>query len=170
MLFGMKTGGGKNFGGWQGDRQLITTTEFGLSSNLKFPYIFPGYPKKDGVRWKYVVKDYFRAYPSGLNAYLDWGGMLSSSSRYSNARLSKDNAVRFAEEVAKAGYSTDPNYIQKIKAIMADLAPIVENRESISKTWKIVMIMLISSGVVIAAYGIMNSVKKEKTKMKGLGI
>ncbi len=170
MLFGMKAGSGKNFGGWKGEKQLVVTSEFGASANLKFPYIFPGYPKKDGDKWKYVVKDYFRAYPSALNAYLDWGGMLASSSRYSKAMQSKGDAARFAEEVASAGYSTDSSYAQKIKVIMAELAPVVQHRESISKGWKVVIVILIASGVAAVGYGVMRSVKRRELKSKTVNI
>jgi flagellum-specific peptidoglycan hydrolase FlgJ len=165
MLFGMKTGEGKNFGGWQGHKQLITTTEYGDTPNMKFPEILPGYPKKEGSKWKYVVKDYFRSYLSPLNTFMDWAGMLSNASRYRIAMQNKNDPYKFAEEVAKAGYATDPNYIGKIKKIMEQLAPYFEGLEKHSKTWNIVVIILITIGLAFLVYGITRIIiKKSKTK------
>lgn len=122
MLFGIKIGSGKDFGGWKGEKQLITTTEYGSKSTLSFPYIYPGYPiRLASGKWKYKIKDYFRAYPSPLYSFLDWSGLLSKASRYRKAMSHSDDPYRFAEEVAKAGYATSPNYAGKIKSIMRDI-------------------------------------------------
>lgn len=122
MLFGIKVGSGRNFGGWNGDRQLITTSEYSNKSTLNFPFIYDGFPKRlSSGKWHYKIKDYFRAYPSPLNSFLDWAGLLSKASRYAKAMQNKSDPYRFAEEVAKAGYATDPSYANKIKSIMRDI-------------------------------------------------
>lgn len=122
MLFGIKVGSGKDFGGWKGEKQLITTTEYGSKSTLQFPFIYPGFPTRlASGKWKYKVKDYFRAYPSRLYAFLDWSGLLSKASRYKKAMNNANDPYRFADEVAKAGYATSPTYASKIKAIMRDI-------------------------------------------------
>lgn len=162
MLFGMKAGSGKNFGGWQGEKQLVTTTEYGETSTMKFPQILPGYPKKEGNKWKYIVKDYFRAYASPLYTFLDWAGMLSGAARYSKAMQNRNDPYRFAEEVAKAGYATDPNYIQKIKNLMAQIAPLLQSQGNSPKVWQIAMWALIAAGVAAMIYVIVVSVKKKK--------
>lgn len=161
MLFGVKTGSGKSFGGWQGEKQLITTTEYGETSMLKFPQILPGYPKKEGNKWKYLVKDYFRAYASPLHTFLDWAGMLSGASRYSKAMDNRNDPYRFAEEVAKAGYATDPNYVQKIKKIMEQLAPYFASKEEFSKIWNVIGIILITIGISAVVYGIVRTIAKK---------
>jgi flagellum-specific peptidoglycan hydrolase FlgJ len=162
MLFGMKTGSGKNFGGWEGARQLITTTEYGDNPSMKFPQILPGYPKKEGNKWKYMVKDYFRAYPSPLHTFLDWAGMLSSASRYSKAMQNRNDPFRFAEEVAKGGYATDPNYVSKVKKIMIEIMPILEENEKKHTVWIIVVIVLVIGGTLLTGIGIY----KNKTSNK----
>jgi flagellar protein FlgJ len=122
MLFGIKVGSAKNFGGWTGKKQLISTTEYSSKPDLRYPYIYPGFPVKlTSGKWKYRIKDYFRAYPSPLNAFLDWAGLLTKASHYKKAMQQKDDPYQFAEEVAKAGYATGPNYASKIKAIMRDI-------------------------------------------------
>lgn len=163
MLFGMKTGSGKNFGGWQGHKQLITTTEFGDTPNMKFPEILPGYPKKEGSKWKYIVKDYFRAYQSPLNTFLDWAGMLSGSSRYSKAMQNRADPFRFADDVAAAGYATDPGYAAKVKKIMLELIPFFENPGQ-GKSLTVLTIVLIAIGIMTVIYGVIRAVAKKKRK------
>jgi flagellum-specific peptidoglycan hydrolase FlgJ len=126
MLFGIKVGNNKTFGGWKGDKQLLSTTEYGSNANLKFPEIMPGYPVKEGLLWKYLVKDYFRAYPSPLYSFLDWSGLISTSSTYKKAMKEIGDPYRFAEAVAQAGYATDPNYATKIKKLMNEIAGLTE--------------------------------------------
>lgn len=122
MLFGMKVGSGNSFGGWQGEKQLLTTTEYASSATASFPNIQPGYPiQLSSGKWKYRIKDYFRAYPSALHAFLDWAGLLSKGTRYRTAMQHNKDPYRFAEEVARAGYATSPTYAGKIKTIMKDL-------------------------------------------------
>ena len=122
MLFGIKVGSAKDFGGWKGDKQLITTTEYGSTANLQFPYIYPDFPiQTPSGKWEYRIKDYFRAYPTPLHAFLDWGGLLSKASRYAIAMRNAVDPYRFADEVAKAGYATDPRYASKVKSIMRDI-------------------------------------------------
>lgn len=134
MLFGMKRGSGKSFGGWQGDTQLITTREYSSKADRKYPYVFPGYPIFTGGKWKYKIKDHFRAYPTPLHSFLDWSGLLSKSPRYAKAMNRTENPYRFAEEVAKAGYATSPTYAAKVKRLMNEIAgslgSSVENKAS----------------------------------------
>jgi flagellum-specific peptidoglycan hydrolase FlgJ len=166
MLFGIKAGNGKSFGGWNGEKQLITTTEYGETSTMKFPQILPGYPIKEGNKWKYLVKDYFRAYASPLYTFLDWAGMLSGASRYSKAMQNRKDPYRFAEEVAKAGYATDPNYVQKIKKLMTEIAPLIELQPG-NTIWQTVMWILIALGASALIYVTIVAIKKRKILKKG---
>jgi flagellum-specific peptidoglycan hydrolase FlgJ len=164
MLFGMKTGDGKNFGGWQGHKQLIITTEYFDNPNVKFPEILPGYPRKEGNKWKYSVKDYFRAYTSPLHTFLDWAGMLSKAARYRTAMENRNDPFRFAEEVVRAGYATDPNYVEKVKKIMMQLLPYFEGNDT-PPIWNAMMIILITIGVAAMVYGLVRTMTK-KSKIK----
>lgn len=163
MLFGMKTGSGKSFGGWQGEKQLVTTTEYATNPNLKFPKILPGYPKKEGDKYKYMVKDYFRSYPSPLFSFLDWAGMLAGLSRYKKAMQNRNDPFLFAEEVAKAGYATDPNYAKKVIGVMRQFAPLLKSQSSTTNTMQVIIALLIASGTIAIGYGVFLTLKKTKS-------
>lgn len=165
MLFGIKVGSGKNYGGWTGDKQLLTTTEYSGSPSASFPYIYPGYPTKTASgKWKYKVKSYFRAYPSPAHAIIDWAGLLTVASRYAPALKYRDDPYRFAEEVARAGYATDPSYAAKVKKIMGEIAGMVQSGVGRRKPWRIILplaIILAGSGLII--YGIVKEKKQKRT-------
>lgn len=165
MLFGIKTGSGKSFGGWQGEKQLIKTAEYSTSPNLKFHQILPGYPKKEGDKYKYMVKDYFRSYPSPLFSFLDWAGMLAGLSRYAKAMQQRNDPFLFAEEVAKAGYATDPTYAKKVSGVMQQLAPLVKSHKGQYDAWPLIMLMLIALGTVTLGYGIFMTIKNKKSNV-----
>lgn len=157
MLFGIKTGSGRNYGGWNGGSQLISTTEYSSSSNRSFPFIHPGYPTLTTTgKWKYRIKDYFRAYPTPFHTFLDWAGLLSKSSRYAHAMRNKGDPYRFAEEVAKAGYATDPDYANKVKRVMVQISQIIKAKGlKKKKTWVIVIpITLAIAGTALVIYGV----------------
>jgi len=126
MMFGIKKGSGRNYGGWQGHSQLITTTEYSSVPTQQFPFVYPGYPiQQSNGKWKYRIKDVFRAYPNPFFSFIDWAGLLFKNRRYSYAMRFKKDPYRFAEEVAKAGYATDPNYANKIKRIMKEIEQVI---------------------------------------------
>ncbi|MEO9870344.1 MAG: glucosaminidase domain-containing protein [Ekhidna sp.] len=157
MLFGIKTGSGKNYGGWEGKSQLITTTEYARSANRSFPFIEPGYPVlTSNGRWKYRIKDYFRAYTTPFHTFMDWAGLLTKSTRYAIAMKSKSDPYRFAEQVAKAGYATDPNYTAKVKRIMRQISQVIKakglkKKNSLSH---MIPIALTIGGIALVIYGI----------------
>ena len=129
MLFGIKQGSGKNYGGWQGDNQWITTTEYSNSPNRQFPYVYAGYPiQLPNGKWKYKIKDLFRAYTSPILSFLDWSGLLLRNRRYRSAMAYRNQPYKFAEAVAGGGYATDPNYSQKIKKLMREIELIVREK------------------------------------------
>ncbi len=157
MLFGVKTGSGKNYGGWNGSSQLISTTEYSSSSNRSFPFIQSGYPTLTSKgKWKYRIKDYFRAYPTPFHTFMDWAGLLTNSSRYKYAMRNKGDPYRFAEEVAKAGYATDPNYASKVKSVMVRISKVIETKGlKEKKSWGVVIpITLAIAGTVLVVYGV----------------
>lgn len=126
MMFGVKKGSGINYGGWKGHSQLITTTEYSSTATRSFPFIYPGYPiQTPNGKWKYRIKDVFRAYPSPFFSFIDWAGLLLKNRRYRYAIQHRKDPYRFADEVAKAGYATDPNYASKVKRIMKEIEQIV---------------------------------------------
>ena len=157
MMFGVKKGSGKNYGGWQGDSQLITTTEYSSTATRRFPFVYPGYPiQLSSGKWKYKIKDVFRAYPNPFFSFMDWAGLLLKNSRYGNALQHRQNPYRFADEVAKAGYATDPDYADKIKRIMREIEKIIVAKGLHKKKSKLLLpISVVGVGillVVIAVY------------------
>ena len=163
MLFGMKKGSGKNYGGWNGQTQLITTTEYSSSPDRYFPHTFPGYPIQSASgKWKYRIKDHFRAYPTPFHAFVDWAGLLSGVSRYRFAMQNTNDPYRFADEVAKAGYATAPGYADKVKRVMDEIAHIIKTKGIKRNPWKIVLpvgILVIGMGLII--YGAVSQSKTE---------
>ena len=151
MMFGVKKGSGKNYGGWNGDTQLITTTEYSSSKNKSFPFVYPGYPRQQANgKWKYKIKDFFRAYPNPFFSFMDWAGLLFKNSRYSVAMSVRRDPYRFAEEVAKAGYATDPNYSSKVQGIMREIEKIIIQK-GLNKPQKNIVIPMILIGVSVLA-------------------
>ena len=109
--------GVKDTDGINGNEQLITTTEY-----LKTPHtVFPVILKKIQIstsRWKYIVKDWFRKYDTAEQSFIDHCDFFERNPRYKTALLYKMNPEIFFEEIAKAGYATDPLYATNLKAVM----------------------------------------------------
>jgi flagellar protein FlgJ len=62
----------------------------------------------------------FRAYADVEDSYRDHGDLLANWSRYATAMKHADDPRRFAREIHKAGYATDPKYADKLIGIMDD--------------------------------------------------
>jgi hypothetical protein len=62
----------------------------------------------------------FRAYANVADSYRDHGDLLANWSRYATAMDHADDPKRFAREIHKAGYATDPQYADKLIGIMDD--------------------------------------------------
>ncbi|GAB3654842.1 sporangiospore maturation cell wall hydrolase GsmA [Glycomyces tarimensis] len=60
----------------------------------------------------------FRAYDNVGDSYRDHGDLLSGWSRYAKAMEHRDDPDRFAREIHKAGYATDPKYADKLIGLM----------------------------------------------------
>ncbi|EMY3482101.1 glucosaminidase domain-containing protein [Flavobacterium psychrophilum] len=115
MMFGIKDTDGIN-----GNEQLITTTEFSKSASLKFPVIISIKKQLNGL-YKYIVKDYFRKYNTPEDSFLDHANFFLKNKRYANALLVRSNTMLFIEEIAKAGYATDPNYSVALKGVATSI-------------------------------------------------
>jgi flagellar protein FlgJ len=107
MLFGVKDTDGVN-----GNEQLITTTEYSKRYDLKFPVILSITPVlvKGEKFYKYLVKDYFRKYETPAESFRDHALFFNKNKRYAKALKVKTDPFLFAQEVAKAGYATAPDY------------------------------------------------------------
>lgn len=114
MFFGIKDTDGVNE-----NEQLLTTTEYSRSANLKFPVILSIVPViRNGQKWfKYRVKDYFRKYDTPEHSFIDHSNFFIKNKRYSKALAVKSDAYKFIDEIAKAGYATSPDYANALKSI-----------------------------------------------------
>ncbi|HOI91179.1 MAG TPA: glucosaminidase domain-containing protein [Candidatus Rifleibacterium sp.] len=64
-----------------------------------------------------TIQDNFRKYHSWQESFDDHAKLLQNS-RYGYALQYKNNPDRYAQEIHKAGYATDPNYASKLIGIM----------------------------------------------------
>ncbi|MCJ8313684.1 MAG: flagellar assembly peptidoglycan hydrolase FlgJ [Saccharospirillaceae bacterium] len=60
------------------------------------------------------ILDQFRVYDNFADSFSDYIDFIKNNERYKNAL---DNPKQYIEEIQNAGYATDPNYSQKIRAI-----------------------------------------------------
>ncbi|MFJ1411689.1 glycoside hydrolase family 73 protein [Capnocytophaga canimorsus] len=95
-------------------RQLLRTTEVLSSPNVAFPEIISVSPLPSG-KYRYVVKDWFVRYDSPEESFTDHANFFLRNKRYAKALAVKHDPYKFAEEIAKAGYATAPNYAESLK-------------------------------------------------------
>lgn len=92
-LFGIKA-----TGGWQGAAVTQGTVEF-----------------RGGVMQR--ERAAFRAYGSVGESFADYVRLVRDNPRYQAAVAAGTDGARFAEALERAGYATDPQYAEKLKAI-----------------------------------------------------
>ncbi|RMG57732.1 MAG: flagellar assembly peptidoglycan hydrolase FlgJ [Gammaproteobacteria bacterium] len=92
-LFGIKAGPD-----WQGERVRVPTLEY-----------------RDGIARREMAE--FRAYPDLEAAFNDYADFISGSPRY-RAMLEAGGGRAWAEALQRAGYATDPQYAEKLVAIL----------------------------------------------------
>lgn len=63
------------------------------------------------------MTDSFRKYQSVADSFKDYVNLIKSSSRYQGALDHASDPERYIDELHRAGYATDPRYVQKILAI-----------------------------------------------------
>lgn len=112
MFFGIKDTDGIN-----GNEQLLRTTEVLKNPNVKFPEVISVTKRPDG-KYNYVVKDWFRKYDTPEGSFTDHACFFFTYNRYKKALDVKNDPYKFAEEIAKAGYATAPNYADSLKSVI----------------------------------------------------
>ena len=113
---------------WNGAKQLFTTTEYHDTAAVKYPSVLRIEKLSDG-RFKYTVKDYFRAYQSPEQSFEDHAKLLTSLSRYKKAFNYKNNPEQFAREIAAGGYATAKNYANDIIYIMQQITQELKKKD-----------------------------------------
>lgn len=66
-----------------------------------------------------TVQAAFRAYPDAASAFRDYVDFIGKNPRYQKALEQGANAHQYARQLEAAGYATDPNYANKIMAILS---------------------------------------------------
>jgi peptidoglycan hydrolase FlgJ len=94
-LFGIKAGGG-----WSADSVNSLTTEVANGRATTLPQAF-------------------RSYDSAQQGVDDYVSLLQRNSRYQQALGTGADVSAFAAGLARGGYATDPNYVQKLEATAA---------------------------------------------------
>ncbi|MBT8117655.1 MAG: flagellar assembly peptidoglycan hydrolase FlgJ [Gammaproteobacteria bacterium] len=84
---------------WEGERATVSTLEY-----------------EAGVAQRQRAA--FRAYGSLEESVTDYVDFLRSNPRYQQAIESAGDSVAFLQGLKKAGYATDPDYVEKIRSIM----------------------------------------------------
>lgn len=112
MFFGVKDNDGLN-----GNEQLLLTTEYLDNPNKKFPVTI-SVVQVGKKLWKYRVKDWFRKYATPEESFTAHALLLSTKKRYEKAMEHTNDPYKFAEEIHKAGYATDPDYTTKLHKLI----------------------------------------------------
>lgn len=114
MIFGVKDTDGIN-----GNEQLITTTEYTRSIKNPMPKHISSTPViRNGVKmFKHIGKDYFRKYNTPEESFTDHATFFIKNKRYAKALLVKSDPYKFIDEIALAGYATDPDYAKTLKSV-----------------------------------------------------
>ncbi len=108
------------------ERQLITTTEILSTPNAQFPIVL-SISKLSSGKYKYIVKDWFRKYNTPEESFTDHAKFLQENSRYKKALVNKSDSVVFIQELAKAGYATDPNYGSTLLSVLKTVQKLQKN-------------------------------------------
>ena len=104
-------------------RQLLRTQEVlpAVPQIGDFPEIISVRKTANG-QYYCQVRDWFRKYNSPEESFTDHARLLSQHPRYQKAMRYKSDPYRLAEEIAAAGYATDPKYAYKLKIIIDQLS------------------------------------------------
>ena len=102
-------------------RQLLLTTEVLSSPTPPKEGLFVeviSVKRLSGGKWLYRVKDWFRKYDTPEECFTDHAQFFFKNKRYAKALEVKADPYKFAEEVAKAGYATAPDYAGSLKKLI----------------------------------------------------
>ena len=89
---------------------------FGIKAKVSQPHVFClTHEYYDGVKVKTMAR--FRKYKNYEESFIDYGNLILGNPRYKKAVEVKGDPRKYIEELVKAGYCTDPDYVSKILAI-----------------------------------------------------
>lgn len=84
---------------WEGDQVSVNTLEYAAGAAMK-------------------KRASFRAYDSLRDSFHDYVNFLQSNPRYNEALGATENSQAYFTELQRAGYATDPDYANKINAVL----------------------------------------------------
>ena len=100
------------------NKQLwVTKEELAVPNSNKFPEVL-SITKLSNGKYLYRVKDWFMKYITPEEGFSDHSQFFFRNKRYAKALEVKADPYKFAEEVAKAGYATAPDYANSLKKII----------------------------------------------------
>lgn len=103
-------------------KQILRTTEVLDTPNekSKFPEVISITKRTDG-KYLYIVRDWFMKYDTPEECFTNHAQFFFRNKRYAKALEVKVDPYKFAEEVAKAGYATAPNYAESLKTLIKEI-------------------------------------------------
>lgn len=128
MMFGVKAG--KT---WTGRKQLLTTTEYTTNLDVakkSYPQILE-VTKVSDTKWKLKVKDWFRAYDTPYDSFVDHAKLITKSERYKGWERYKNDISGMAYHLASKGYATlDPiQYRNRVASIANEIKIELEKKK-----------------------------------------
>lgn len=100
------------------NKQLwVTKEELAVPNSNKFPEVL-SITKLSNGKYLYRVKDWFMKYSTPEEGFSAHSQFFFINKRYAKALLVRNDPYKFADEVAKAGYATAPDYANSLKKII----------------------------------------------------
>ena len=89
---------------------------FGIKAKVSQPHVNSiTHEYYSGVKVRTFAR--FRKYKNYEESFVDYGNLILGNPRYKKAVEVKGDPRKYIEELVKAGYCTDPDYVSKILAI-----------------------------------------------------
>ncbi|WNO07965.1 flagellar assembly peptidoglycan hydrolase FlgJ [Teredinibacter sp. KSP-S5-2] len=107
-LFNIKTGSG-----WDGDKVRIESLEFRANRPM-------------------LEASEFRSYADMAESFSDYSDFILRSQRYSKAVENAADPEAFIQQLHEAGYATDPEYTNKVIAVMQRVSKVVDDSATVS--------------------------------------
>ena len=111
-LFGITAGPS-----WTGKKQLVQTTEYHDTKDVKYPEIISIVWDANYKKWRYSCKRYFRDYDTTEECLRDHFKILSQPN-FKPAFAFLPDIKLFAQAIQKGGYATDPHYADTIMSVV----------------------------------------------------
>lgn len=86
---------------------------FGIKAKKNMSYVFC-YTHEYINDKKIKTLARFRKYKNYEESFIDYGKLILENPRYKKAVGVRDNPREYIQEIWKAGYATDPNYVSKV--------------------------------------------------------